>query len=193
MQSMKISEFNLFFFGDGEVGKTTFIKRYENSFEKRYNRTNELEMHTMIFFTTQGKIQFNVYDMVGQRELLDDLQFKEAHCAIVMFDFTGSNTKYDVPLWCLNAAIASNNQNLPIVVVGNKCDLEVECEVDCELVKLDLPDVGYFDVSAKCPMHYGKCAAPFKYLSRILLGDDQQLKFVEEQVPPPHSSSTGVS
>jgi GTPase SAR1 family protein len=87
---------------------------------------------------------------------------------------------YDnVPRWCSKVAEVSNNENLPIVVVGNKCDLEVERKVIREVVKSELPNVGCFDVSAKCPMRYGKYAAPFEYLARKLFGDDK-LEFVDE-------------
>ena len=55
--------------GDGGVGKTTFVKRHvTGEFEKKYVATLGVEVHPMLFHTTRGPIQFNVWDTAGQEK-----------------------------------------------------------------------------------------------------------------------------
>lgn len=59
-------EFKLVLVGDGGVGKTTFVKRHlTGEFEKKYIATLGVEVHPMPFFTSHGKIKFNVWDTAG--------------------------------------------------------------------------------------------------------------------------------
>lgn len=187
---MNMREFNLFFIGDGEVGKSTFIKRYDARFQKEYTRTKELELHPVVFYTTQGPIKFNIFDTVGQdtnfqTSSLHESSFKEAHCVIVMFDVTRRETFDHFQNWCRNIVYACDNEDLPIVLIGNKCDLEHERRVFDSDVQGRLRtaeyQMGYCDVSAKSGLNYRE---PFVYLARMLLEDDQ-LDLIEEPVLQP--------
>jgi GTP-binding nuclear protein Ran len=194
---MRVREFNLFFIGDSEVGKSTFLKRYDARFQKEYTGTNELEFYPLVFFSTQGPIQFNIFDTVG--EDTDDFQttsslhksyFKEAHCVIVMFDVTRQETFDSFQNWCRTIVDVCDNENLPIVLVGNKCDLEHERRVFDSDVQGRLRtaeyEMGYCDVSAKSGLNY---CEPFIYLARKLL-EDVQLHLIDE---PSTAFKTGVA
>ena len=62
-------EFKLVLVGDGGVGKTTFVKRHlTGEFEKKYIATLGVEVHPMPFFTSCGKVLFNVWDTAGQEK-----------------------------------------------------------------------------------------------------------------------------
>lgn len=169
-------EFNLFVIGDGEVGKSTFIKMYDGWFHPKYKQTLGFELHPMVFNTTRGEIKFNVYDTVGQAEILDHADYCEADCAIVMFDVTRSGTFFNVQRWSADVICASGKEDLPVLIVGNKCDLKDEREVFQDRIE-------HMEVSAMFSGY--KYVAPFEHLARILLGDDE-LTIVEAQ---PSSSS----
>lgn len=50
-----VAEYKLVLVGDGGVGKTTFVKRHlTGEFEKKYIATLGVEVHPMVFHTSQG-------------------------------------------------------------------------------------------------------------------------------------------
>jgi GTP-binding nuclear protein Ran len=70
MEQQQIPSFKLVLIGDGGVGKTTFVKRHKTGeFEKKYIATIGVEVHPMQFFTSLGKILFEVWDTAGQEKL----------------------------------------------------------------------------------------------------------------------------
>ena len=54
-------EFKTVLIGDAGVGKTTFLKRHlTGEYERTYVATRRIEVHPLVFDTTQGPIKFNV-------------------------------------------------------------------------------------------------------------------------------------
>jgi GTP-binding nuclear protein Ran len=63
-------QFKLVLVGDGGVGKTTYVKRFETGeFEKKYVATVGAEVHVLDFSTTKGMMRFSVWDTAGQEKL----------------------------------------------------------------------------------------------------------------------------
>ena len=136
----------------------------------------------MVFNTTRGEIKFNVYETMGQEVTLDPFDYMEADCAIVMFDVTRFRTCYNVQHWSSNVVRASRKENLRVLIVRNKCDLEDKRQFFQDHFESDLVSPPYMEVSAM--ISDWKCVAPLECLAQILLGDDE-LKFVEGQTYPP--------
>ncbi|XP_060210947.1 GTP-binding nuclear protein Ran-B1-like, partial [Lycium barbarum] len=68
-QTVDYPSFNLVIVGDGETGKTTFVKRHLNGeFEKKYDPTIGVEVHPLDFFTNCGEIRFYCWDTAGQEK-----------------------------------------------------------------------------------------------------------------------------
>lgn len=122
-QQQQQAELKLILVGDWGVGKTTFVKRHITwEFEKKYIATQGVEVHPMEFFTSKGKIKFDVWDTAGQEKLsgLRDGYYIDAHCAIIMFDVCSRITYKNVPKWYKD--ITRICDWIPICLVWNKVD-----------------------------------------------------------------------
>lgn len=170
IQEQTTPELKLILVGDGGVGKTTFVKRHlTGEFEKKYIATIGVEVHPMEFFTSKGKVKFNVWDTAGQEKLagLKDGYYIDAHCAIIMFDVCSRITYKNVPKWHRDITRICG-ESIPIVLVGNKVD-EKNRKVKAKQIHYARKHgLQYFDISAKSNYQFEK---PFVWLLKKLTGD----------------------
>jgi len=168
--------------GDGGVGKTTFVKRHlTGEFEKKYIATLGVEVHPMPFFTSKGKILFNVWDTAGQEKLggLRDGYYINGNCGIIMFDVCSRITYQNVPKWYKDLVRVC--ENIPIVLVGNKVDVKDRKVKAKQITFHRKKNLQYYDISAKSNYQFEK---PFVWLLRKLSGD-AQLSLIEAPVLAP--------
>ena len=168
-QSDIVAEFKLVLCGDGGKGKTTFLKRHlTGEFEKRYIATLGVEVHPMVFFTSRGKIRFQVWDTAGQEKLacLRDGYYIGADCAIIMFDVCSRVTYKNVTKWYKELTRVC--EGIPIVLVGNKVDVADRKVKARQILFPRKHGIQYYDISAKSNYQFEK---PFLWLLRKLTGD----------------------
>ena len=168
-QNEVVAEFKLVLCGDGGTGKTTFVKRHlTGEFEKQYIATIGAEVHPMIFCTSRGKIRFQVWDTAGQEKLsaLRDGYYIGAHCAIIMFDVCNRITYKNVNTWY--KALTRVCDKIPIVLVGNKVDVEDRKVKAKQILFPRKHGIQYYDISAKSNYQFEK---PFLWILRKLIGD----------------------
>merc|ERR1712086_536584 len=180
--SAAVAEFKLVLVGDGGVGKTTFVKRHlTGEFEKKYIATLGVEVHPMPFFTSKGKILFNVWDTAGQEKLggLRDGYYINGNCGIIMFDVCSRITYQNVPKWYKD--IVRVCENIPITLVGNKVDVKDRKVEAKQIVFHRKKNLQYYDISAKSNYQFEK---PFVWLLRKLVSD-ATLSLVEAPVLAP--------
>ena len=68
MESL-VAEFKLVLVGDSGVGKSTFVKKHLTcEFQKTHIPTMGVEVISMPFYTSKGKIGFNIWDTAGKEE-----------------------------------------------------------------------------------------------------------------------------
>merc|ERR1719329_713969 len=182
-----VAEFKLVLVGDGGVGKTTFVKRHlTGEFEKKYIATLGVEVHPMPFTTNKGTIVFNVWDTAGQEKLggLRDGYYIGGNCGIIMFDVCSRITYSNVPKW--HRDLTRVCENIPIVLVGNKCDVNDRKVKAKQITFHRKKNLQYYDISAKSNYNFEK---PFIWLARKLSGDPK-LDFAEAPaVAPPDPSA----
>lgn len=169
-------DYKLILVGDGGVGKTTFIKRHlTGEFEKKYISTIGVEVHPILFFTNYGPLRFNIWDTAGQDDYnsLGDRYYIASHCGIIMFDVTSKDSYKSVPKWHKN--ILRICDNLPIVLVGNKVDINNRKIKAHQILYHMRHNLQYYDISSKSSYQFEK---PFVYLARRMTGKTD-LKFVE--------------
>lgn len=144
-----IQHYKIVLIGEGNVGKTTFLKRLlTQTFEDRYIATLGVELGALDFRTNYGYINFNMWDTAGQEKFggLKDGYYVGASGVIVMFDVTSRPTYDHVSKWIIGSNTTTNsiithptpttfefvnrgiqvamdaNPNMPIVICGNKID-----------------------------------------------------------------------
>ena len=80
----------------------------------------ESQLHPLMFYTNKGAIQFICKDTSGEEKFggLCESFYREAHCAIIMFDSTSRVTYKNVPIWCRD--LVRVRGNIPIVLCENK-------------------------------------------------------------------------
>lgn len=162
--------------GDGGVGKTTWIKKYlTGGFEKKYIATLGVEVHCIMFYTSYGCVNLNVWDTAGQEKFggLREGYYVNADGFIIMFDLCRPMTYKNADLWYQDITKSKHN-NGNIVICGNKFDLEYKKTVDVT----KFIDLGYkyCDISAKSGYNY---ETPFLELLRTLTKHDD-LTFVSK-------------
>lgn len=143
--------------GDGEVGKTSLIKRYTSaSFDGNYIKTIGAQFSTYDEEIDGLKCKLSLWDIAGQDEhhFLRPTFYKGSRGAIVVFSLEDSEhgkTSYDhVDEWF--RGIKHNCGNIPVVLFGNKLDLVDESQLEEEKVIKQVEKLGfngYFKTSAK--------------------------------------------
>ena len=183
-----VAEYKLVLCGDGGTGKTTFVKRHlTGEFEKRYIATLGVEVHPMDFWTSRGKIRFQVWDTAGQEKLscLRDGYYIGAHCAIIMFDVCSRVTYKNVTKWYKELTRVC--EGIPIVLVGNKVDVADRKVKARQILFPRKHGIQYYDISAKSNYQFEK---PFLWLLKKLIGDPKLTLVEAPALIPPEINMT---
>ena len=120
---------NLFTLGNSSVGKTSFIIRYtKNTFRNEYISTIGIDFEVKNTVLQSGeKVRISFYDTAGQeqyRSIAYNL-IKSAEGILILYDITEQKSFEAVNGWIESIKQVKGN-DFPIVIIGNKCDLEEE-------------------------------------------------------------------
>jgi len=169
--------------GDGGVGKTTLVQRHSTGqFNNQYIPTLGVEVKPLLFNTNYGPITFDIWDTAGQ-EKFNGLGIEAyaigANAIIVMCAVTSKTSATNLNMWYNKL----KQQGLPIVVCGNKYDIDRDRHKLTQLDKLGLKEIWgmYYDISVKSNYNFEK---PFLYLARKLSGHND-LVFIPHPGPIP--------
>lgn len=164
---MNPNTFKIVLIGEGNVGKTTFLKLHlTGDFTTRHVATIGCEVDPLCFDTNYGRITFNIWDCAGEEQYLGlrEGYYLKADAAIVFFDVTNQGSFDAVESWVtLFQKFAPQGE---IVICGNKCD-EKNRTVKPKLIQSKVSKNTYYDVSAKTNYNFEK---PFLSLARTLTG-----------------------
>lgn len=120
-----MSIYKVVLLGEPQAGKTTFIRKIQNSnFKVEYDPTPGVEVHSLKFETTYGLITLHVWDCAGQEKWagLKHAYWLESHGAIAMFDLS-SSISYRKTKARLEEFHQKQSQS-PIVICGNKSEIQ---------------------------------------------------------------------
>ena len=149
LESIKIS-----CLGDSSVGKTYLTRKYIQDI----NLDSTLPTIGIEYLTTQkvlsnGKnYKIYIYDTVGQEKYKSLSLNSIRHCdgVILMYDITNRKTFDSISEWIKNI-YEKKDEDYPLVLIGNKCDLEDERIISKEegLEKAEKYKTIYIETSAK--------------------------------------------
>lgn len=121
----EIPKLNLLILGDAQVGKTALMFRFvEERFQTNFQANVGVAFLAKTLELDDGsQVKVQVWDTAGQERFASVTSsfFRAAHGVIVVFDVTNEKTLQSVQRWIQLAR--ENKPEVPIAVMGNKCDL----------------------------------------------------------------------
>ena len=141
--------------GNTSVGKSSFIIKYiENKFTYNYIATLGLDFKQKKIKLKDGKdVRLRIFDTAGQERFRSvSVSFiKKADGIILIYDISNRETFESIGEWIKNIR-EIGKELLPVVLVGNKCDLPEE-ERKVTLIegkeKADQFKIQFFETSCK--------------------------------------------
>ena len=113
--------------GEGAVGKTSLKRRFmEGTFDPSEQMTIGADFSRIVLDISDDiKVILQVFDIAGQARFSEIAPnyYEGAKGAIVIFDVTREETFMAVQNW-ISILLKYTKQKIPIVLVGNKIDLE---------------------------------------------------------------------
>ncbi len=145
--------FKIITLGEGAVGKTAIITRYVNDFfGPKYTITLGTNFLLKDLEVDGEEIRFQIWDIAGQQHFrsIRPFYYTGSNGALALFDLTRRNTLLSLFEWI--SELRKVRENIPIMIIGNKLDLEELREVSTQeaidFVK-SLACSGYIETSAK--------------------------------------------
>ena len=131
----KLKKIKIFTLGNACVGKTCFILKFtENKYENSHIMTAGIDLKMKIIELSNKK-RYNIffYDTAGQEKFksISANSIKSADGIILMYDITNQKSYDDISCW-MNSIIEHKGKGFPMVLLGNKCDLENERIISTE-------------------------------------------------------------
>ena len=112
--------------GDGGVGKTSLRKKYfGEGFEATYQMTIGADFAAKRIKIEGWHITANVWDLAGQMrfKVMRETYYRGASGALLVFDITRPETFLEMNNWVEELIKNSNDELVPITLIGNKSDL----------------------------------------------------------------------
>ena len=126
--------FKVVLVGDSFVGKTNIMSKYlKNEFHEDSKATVGVEFGSKQFLVDGHPIKAQIWDTAGTEryKAITSAYYKGAKGAFVVYDITKKDTFKSVDKWVSDLTSAAS-QNIIIMVVGNKNDLEEQRQISKE-------------------------------------------------------------
>ena len=118
--------FKIIIVGDSGVGKSSLLKRaVQNKFDGNYQATIGFEFLLMHFKVNDLKIKLQIWDTCGQEMYRSLIQgfYRNTSLALVVYDVNKKESYDALDIWIKDIR-DHTEQDIPIFVAGNKCDLQ---------------------------------------------------------------------
>ena len=132
LREEKKEKCNIIVLGESAVGKTAFIKRFnEDKFEKSYLTTLGLDFITKEIKSKEGKIiNMKIFDTAGQERFrtLTNNYYQKADGILLIYSIKDKDSFSTINNW-INEIKTKAKEDVIVFLIGNKCDLDKEREV----------------------------------------------------------------
>ncbi|XP_063726495.1 uncharacterized protein LOC134854249 [Symsagittifera roscoffensis] len=123
--------FKVLLVGDSMVGKSSLVLRYaKDEFKLDFITTIGVDFLTKFEDFDGTKVVMQIWDTAGQSRFrsITSSYYRGAHAVAVVFDLTSRKSFSSVPSW-INDVRGMAKTDIPVLLIGNKSDLEVMREV----------------------------------------------------------------
>ncbi|UCF60562.1 MAG: GTP-binding protein [Anaerolineaceae bacterium] len=121
----KIAVLKVVIAGDGNVGKTSLVRRYcEGKFEASRVATIGVDFQTKVVELPAGTVKLSIWDMAGQDRfaVVRSGFYRGSLAAALVYDVTDPESLEDLGKWYQEINGITPGQKF--IVIGNKIDLE---------------------------------------------------------------------
>jgi Ras-related protein Rab-11A len=180
--------FNAVIVGDKGVGKSALKLRFSRGiFDEKYRMTIGADFYTrtMSINTDIGLIRVNLYVWeTSRQERFDSIRpmiYRGSLGALVIFDLTNPSSFAHLPQW-IEEVRSNVKTEIPIILVGNKCDLADQRAISLEEINSFTQDykLYYMETSAKTGESVGYCF----YVLASLMKDSYSDRYHYPPKPP---------
>ena len=184
--------------GESGVGKTCILLRFtENKFMKDHLTTIGIDYKAKNITVKDKSVKVKIWDTAGQERFRTITQqyFKGADGIVLVFDVGDRNSYERIRDWMKQIQAFTKREQIGIVLLGNKCDLEDRAVTKEEGEALAQEyDLKYFETSAQNNINIKES---FNYLSENVISFKKPNEQKEEGnkgkvvITDDHSSSSG--
>ncbi len=145
--------FKFLIIGDSSVGKSNLLLRFsDNIFHDTFLPTIGVDFKIRNIVQDGNNIKLNIWDTAGQERFktITAAYYKGAHGIIIVYDITDRESFNNISSWIFEIRKHSG-PNVIKLLVGNKCDMEVDRKVSREEAQsfADSQNMKYLETSAK--------------------------------------------
>jgi len=118
--------YKLITIGDLGVGKTCIVKRYvDGNHTYEYTSTIGVDFLSKTNVIDNKEYKLNIWDTTGQERFqsITNSFYRDTSCVLLVFDLNDLQSFYSLKYF-LDRVKKYCNENTPIFLIGNKCDLE---------------------------------------------------------------------
>jgi small GTP-binding protein len=153
--------------GDKAVGKTALIRQLvRDEFTSRYKSTTGVDFALKEIDVDGQTVRLQLWDVAGAETTLGSIAkvyYRDTFGVLLVYDVTRPTTFDTVTAWKreIDDKVAlSNDEPVPVVLLGNKCDIETATADTAELDRFcgQWGFVAWFDVSAKTGFNIAEAA-----------------------------------
>ena len=138
--------------GDTAVGKSNILSRYvKDEFSSNSKSTVGVELGIKFLKIKNTKTKIQIWDTAGQERYraITSSYFKGSNGCFIVYDITNEASFNNIENW-YEQIQKETSKDIPILLVGNKCDLEDERKVPIEKGKEKAQNLNcaFFETSA---------------------------------------------
>ncbi|OHT01478.1 Ras-related protein RIC1 [Tritrichomonas foetus] len=148
--------FKLLVVGESGVGKTCMLLRFaDNKFEENFLSTIGVDFKVKEIMVDDKKVKLQIWDSAGQERFrnITASYYRNCSAIIIVYDITNHDSFDRVQQWVTD--VRGFVPDAPLLLVGNKCDLEEDRKVTIEEGKGLADKLGFvfLETSAKTALN----------------------------------------
>ena len=131
-QNVNFNSYKVLLLGNSYVGKTCILIRYsEDSFKENYDVTIGLNYRIKTMTIENNPVKMQIWDTSGEEKFKAIAKnfYRGAHGVPLVYDICEKNSFLDVKSWIEQIIENSDNDDIVMILCGNKCDNEKERKI----------------------------------------------------------------